>query len=63
MLLIVGICVMKWAAGIELALQPDSAFAMKIVRVYSAFTGVFATRTGHLLRLTRTDNRLKANAM
>lgn len=57
MLLIVGIFLVKWAVGVELFLQPplahDSQFALQIALVYGAFTGVFAARTGRLLRLTR----------
>ncbi|MGP1629752.1 MAG: DUF6622 family protein, partial [Giesbergeria sp.] len=56
MLLIVGIFLVKYAVGVELALQPtlahDSHFALQIALVYGAFNGVFAARTGRLLRLT-----------
>lgn len=58
MLLIVGIFLVKWAVGVELALQPplaqDSQFALQIALVYGVFNGVFAARTGRLLRLART---------
>ena len=57
MLLIVGIFLVKWAVGVELALQPplahDSQFALQIALVYGAFNGVFAARTGRLLRLAQ----------
>ena len=58
MLLIVGIFLVKWAVGVELALQPplahDSHFALQMALVYGVFNGVFAARTGRLLRLART---------
>lgn len=57
MLLIVGIFLVKWAVGVELALQPplarDSGFALQIALVYGIFNGVFAARTGRLLRLAK----------
>lgn len=57
MVLIVGIFLVKWVVGVELALQPplthDSQFALQIALVYGAFNGVFAARTGRLLRLAK----------
>jgi hypothetical protein len=58
LLLILGIFLVKWAVGVELALQPmlahDSHFALQIALVYGVFNGVFAARTGRLLRLAKT---------
>ena len=55
LLLIVGIFLVKYVVGVELALQPplahDNHFALQIALVYGAFNGVFAARTGRLLRL------------
>ena len=57
LLLIVGIFLVKWAVGVELALQPplaqDNLFALQIALVYGVFNGVFAARTGRLLRLAQ----------
>lgn len=57
LLLIVGIFLVKWAVGVELALQPplaqDSYFALQIALVYGVFNGVFAARAGRLLRLAK----------
>jgi hypothetical protein len=61
MLLILGIFLVKWAVGVELALQPplayDNAFALHSALVYGVFNGVFAARTGRLLRLARAGAR------
>lgn len=58
MLLIVGIFLVKWTVGVELALQPplanDSQFALQIALLYGAFIGVFAARAWRLLRLAKT---------
>lgn len=55
MLLIQGIFLVKWAVGVELALQPtlahDSPFALQIALVYGAINGVFAARAARLLHL------------
>lgn len=57
MLLIVGIFLVKYVVGVELALQPqlahDSHFALQVALVYGAFNGVFAARTGRLLGLAK----------
>ena len=58
LLLIVGIFMVKYVVGVELALQPplahDNDVALQVALVYGAFNGVFAARTGRLLRLART---------
>ncbi len=58
LLLIVGIFMVKYVVGVELALQPplahDNDVALQVGLVYGAFNGVFAARTGRLLRLART---------
>lgn len=58
LLLIVGIFLVKYGVGVELALQPplahDNHFAFQVAMLYGAFNGVFAARAGRLLRLART---------
>lgn len=58
LLLILGIFLMKWAVGVELALQPflayDSQFALQITAAYGAINGVLFARAVRLLRPTRT---------
>lgn len=59
LLLIVGIFLVKYGVGVELALQPalahDNRFGLQIAMVYGAFSGVFAARTGRLLRLAKSQ--------
>ena len=54
-----GIFLVKYVVGVELALQPplahDNDVALQVALVYGAFNGVFAARTGRLLRLARTS--------
>jgi hypothetical protein len=55
LLLIVGIFLVKYGVGIELALAPqrvrDAQFALGIAAVYGAFTGVFVGRAARLWRM------------
>lgn len=53
--LIVGIFLVKYFVGVELALQPalarDGTFALQIAVLYGLFNGLFATRALRLWRL------------
>ncbi len=57
LLLIVGIFMVKYVVGVELALQPplahDSPFALQVALTYGVFNGVIAARTARLLRLAK----------
>lgn len=57
LLLILAIFLLKYAVGIELAMQPQAArdlnFVLGVATVYGALSGVFATRTAALWRLAR----------
>lgn len=59
LLLIVGIFLVKYGVGVELALQPalahDNQFGLQIAVIYGAFNGLFAARTGRLLRLAKSQ--------
>lgn len=67
MLLIVGIFLVKYVVGVELALQPalaqDSHFAMQIALVYGFINGLFAARAGRLLRLANPKPRHKTSSL
>ncbi len=62
LLLIVGIFLVKYIVGVELALQPalaqDNHVALQVALLYGAFNGAFAARTGRLLRLARTRHHV-----
>lgn len=53
--LIVGIFLVKYVVGIEVAMQPtlpqDSSFAISVALLYGAFNGVFVARAVRLWRL------------
>ena len=53
--LIVGMFLVKWSVGVELALQPaqahDTAFGIAIAATYGVFNGLFAGRAARLWRL------------
>lgn len=55
MLLITGIFLTKYAAGVSLAMNPELkfnlTFALALATVYGAFSGIFAGRAARLLRL------------
>ena len=55
LLLILGIFLVKWTVGVEMAMQPrlatDATFALSIAAVYGVFSGVFAGRAARLWRL------------
>ena len=55
LLLILGIFLVKYIVGVELAMQPaqarDASFALPIALMYGAFNGIFAGRALRLLRL------------
>lgn len=55
--LILGIFLIKYFVGVELALQPslarDAAFALQISGLYGLFSGLFAARALRLWRLAR----------
>jgi hypothetical protein len=57
LLLILTIFLLKYAVGIELAIQPQAAsqagFVLGIALVYGALSGVFTSRTAALWRLAR----------
>ena len=57
LLLILAIFLLKYAVGVELAMQPQAArdlhFVLGVAALYGALSGVFATRTAALWRLTR----------
>jgi uncharacterized membrane protein len=58
LLMIVGIFLVKWAVGVELALAPqrvqDSGFVLAVACTYGVFNGLFAGRALRLARLVRT---------
>ena len=62
LLLILAIFLVKWAVGVELAIQPtlarDSQFALQVALVYGAINGVFVARAARLLLLARSSNLL-----
>jgi uncharacterized membrane protein len=55
MLLILGIFMTKYAAGVALAMQPElkanGNFVLAVTTLYGVFSGIFAGRTVRLLRL------------
>jgi hypothetical protein len=55
LLLIVGIFLVKWTVGVELAMQParagDAHFALSMAAVYGVFSGLFIGRAARLWRL------------
>jgi hypothetical protein len=55
LLLIVGIFLVKYGVGVELAMAPrlieDSQYALTVAALYGAFTGVFVGRASRLWRL------------
>jgi hypothetical protein len=55
LLVIVGIFLVKYVVGVELAMAPglvqDSSYALTVAGVYGAFTGIFVGRAGRLWRL------------
>lgn len=55
MALIVGIFLVKYGVGIEVAMQPtlpqDSSFAIGVALLYGAFNGIFVARAVRLWRL------------
>jgi len=57
LLLILAIFLLKYAVGIELAMQPQAAspanFVLGVAGVYGILSGVFATRAAALWRLAR----------
>jgi len=57
MALILGIFIIKYIVGVELAMQSalahDRAFALAVATLYGALSGLFAARTLRLWRLTR----------
>ncbi len=57
LLLILGIFVIKYTVGIELAMQPQTAshltFALGVAATYGALNGVFIARAAALWRLAR----------
>ncbi|MBK0392820.1 DUF6622 family protein [Ramlibacter algicola] len=58
LLMIVGIFLVKWAVGVELALAPqrvqDGSFVLAIACTYGVFNGLFAGRALRLAKLVRT---------
>ena len=58
--LITAVFALKYAVGIELALQPQAAqqpaFALTVCALYGALTGLFAARALALWRLTHARN-------
>lgn len=61
LLLFLGIFMTKYVVGVELALQPtalrDAAFALPVVLLYGAFSGIFMARAARLLLLAFPMNR------
>ncbi|MEP6971210.1 MAG: DUF6622 family protein, partial [Betaproteobacteria bacterium] len=57
LLMIVGIFLIKYIVGVELALQPaqahDPQFALGVASLYGALNGVFVARLVRLWRLRR----------
>ena len=55
LLLIVGIFLVKYVVGVELAMAPrliqDTQYALTVAALYGAFTGVFVGRASGLWRL------------
>lgn len=55
LLLIVGIFLVKYVVGVELAMAPrlmqDTQYALTVAGVYGAFTGIFVGRAARLWRL------------
>lgn len=55
LLLIVGIFLVKYVVGVELAMAPrlaqDAQYALTVAALYGAFTGVFVGRSARLWRL------------
>lgn len=55
LLLIVGIFLVKYVVGVDLAMAPqlmrDSQYALTVAGLYGAFTGLFVGRTARLWRL------------
>lgn len=66
LVLILGIFMTKYLAGVELGMNPtvarDASFALPIGLLYGAFNGIFAARALRLIRLARTTapHRLSA---
>jgi len=62
LLLILAIFLLKYAVGVELAIQPQAArdlnFVLGVAAVYGALSGVFATRTAALWRLARRQRNI-----
>lgn len=58
LLMILGIFLIKYLVGVELAMQPamasDLTFALGVAALYGLFNGVFTARFLRLWRLTRT---------
>jgi hypothetical protein len=55
LLLIIGIFLVKYVVGVELAMAPrlvqDTQYALTVAGLYGAFTGIFVGRTWRLWRL------------
>lgn len=65
--LIIGIFLIKYGVGVELAMQPslahDGRFALQIAALYGVFNGLFAARSLRLWRLARKNAALAASAV
>lgn len=66
LLLIVGIFLVKYGVGVELAMQPelvhDTQYALTVAALYGAFTGVFVGRATRLWRLALRPVAVRAPA-
>jgi hypothetical protein len=66
LLLIVGIFLVKYVVGVDLAMTPqlvrDTPYVLTIAALYGAFTGVFVGRASRLWRLWRVSLRPAAAA-
>jgi hypothetical protein len=64
LVLILGIFMTKYLAGVELGMNPaiarDASFALPISLLYGAFNGLFAARALRLIRLARITTPISA---
>lgn len=66
MALILGIFLVKYIVGVEVAMQPrlasDADYTLAVGAIYGAFNGIFTGRSLRLLKLTRGDGAVPVAA-
>jgi hypothetical protein len=64
---IIGIFLVKYIAGVALAMQPalahNAAFGLVVAFLYGAFSGIFIARAARLLRLTWRQENAQADSI